>query len=135
MSEENVEIVRRTLEAFNRDGDIDAVVAICDPEVEWLPPPELPSVTAYTGHDGVRTAIQDLLDIFGSLKVEPDEYIDAGDHVLVPYHWSGEAKGSGLPLDQLGAQAVVFTMRNGKAVRVAWYVRRSVAFEAAGVTE
>jgi ketosteroid isomerase-like protein len=135
VSEQNVEIVRQAFEAFNRDGDVEAVVATCDPAVEWFPPVELPSATAYQGHDGVRAAIQDLVDIFGSLRAEPEQLIDAGDHVVVVFRWGGHAKGSGLSLDQLGRQSVVFTMRNGKAIRVAWYLERSAALEAAGVTD
>jgi len=34
MSQENVECVRRLMRAFN-DGDVEALVAECDPEVEW----------------------------------------------------------------------------------------------------
>src|SRR4030095_15958282 len=48
MSQENVEIVREAFEAFN-EGNLEAVVSICDPAIEWLPPPELPSSSAYHG--------------------------------------------------------------------------------------
>lgn len=39
MSHEDVEVVRRTIEAFNGDG-LDAALEYLDPEVEWLAPPE-----------------------------------------------------------------------------------------------
>jgi hypothetical protein len=64
MSQEDVEVVRQGFEGFNR-GDIEAVVEMCDPAIEWFPPAELPGVSAYRGHEGVRAAAGDMLDVFG----------------------------------------------------------------------
>ena len=53
MSQENVAIVRRMLQAFN-DGDVEALVAECDPSVEWEEQ-SIPGVDPlYRGHEGVR---------------------------------------------------------------------------------
>jgi ketosteroid isomerase-like protein len=134
MSQENVEIVREAFEAFN-EGDLEAVVGICDPAIEWLPPAELPSSSTYHGHQGVRDATGDMLDLFRGLRAEPERLIDAGDQVVVLFMWRGRAKGSGLSLEQFGKQAGVFTMRGGKAVKVEWYLDRATALDAAGVSE
>jgi len=134
MSQENVEIVRQAFDAFNR-GDLEGVVAVCDPAVEWFPPKELPSPGPFYGHQGVRSALSDVLDIFSGVRAEPERLIDAGDRVVVIYMWSGEGKGSGLPLNQFGKQAVVFTMQNQKAVSVEWYLDAADALEAAGASE
>jgi ketosteroid isomerase-like protein len=134
MSQENVEVVRGGFEGFNR-GDVEAVVEMCDPAVEWFPPAELPSVSAYHGHQGVREATGDMLDVFGALQAEPERFIDAEDRVIVLFCWRGHGKGSGLSLDLFGEQAGVFTMRNGKAIRVEWYIDRAEALEAAGLEE
>ena len=55
MSEENVELVRSMLDAFNRD-DVDTVVAAFDERCEINEPPEMPDSPAmgYRGHDGIR---------------------------------------------------------------------------------
>ena len=52
MSQENVEQYRRAAQAFN-EGDLDALVAVMDPEVEALPR-VAPIEGGYSGHDGVR---------------------------------------------------------------------------------
>jgi uncharacterized protein len=134
MSQENVEVVRGGFEGFNR-GDVEAVVAMCDPAIDWFPPAELPGVSAYHGHRGVRAAAEDMLDVFGALQAEPERFIDAEDQVVVLFRWRGHGKGSGVPLDRVGAQAAVFTMRNGKAIRAEWYIDAAKALEAAGLPE
>jgi uncharacterized protein len=134
MSQENIEAVRRGFEGFNR-GDIEAVVRMCDPAVEWCPPSELPGSGVQHGHQGVRTATGDMLDVFGELRAEPERFIDTEDRVVVLFRWRGHGKGSGVSLDLVGQQAAVITMRNAKAIRVEWYIDRAEALEAAGVKE
>jgi ketosteroid isomerase-like protein len=73
MSEENVDLVYRAHDAFNR-RDIDAFVALTDPEVELIPlNVELPGITTYRGHDGVRAWWQDLLAVSPAISTEIDE--------------------------------------------------------------
>jgi ketosteroid isomerase-like protein len=58
MSRENVECVRRLLRAFN-DGDVEALVAECDPGVEWEEQ-SIPGVDPiFRGHDGVSRGVTD----------------------------------------------------------------------------
>jgi SnoaL-like domain len=53
MSRQNVDIGRRMLRAFN-DGDVEAIVADCDPAVEWEEQ-SIPGIEPlHRGHDGVR---------------------------------------------------------------------------------
>ena len=134
MSQENAEVVRAGFEGFNR-GDVEAVVAMCAPDIEWFPPAELPDARTYHGHQGVRAAAEDMLNVFGALQAEPERLIDAGDQVVVLFRWRGHGRGSGVPLDLVGEQAAVFTMRNGEAIRAEWYIDRSKALEAARVSE
>jgi ketosteroid isomerase-like protein len=134
MSQENLEIVGHGFDDFNR-GDVEAVVAMCDPAIEWLPPAQLPGSGAYHGHEGVRAAAGDMLELFGALEANPERLIDAGDRVVVLFRWHGHGKGSGLSIDRFGEQAAVFTMRNGKVIRVEWYLDRAKALEAAGISE
>jgi ketosteroid isomerase-like protein len=78
MSRENVEQLRRAHDAFNR-RDIDAFLALADPEVELTPlTVELEGVTSFRGHDGIRTWWNDLLTVFPDFQTEIDEVRDLG---------------------------------------------------------
>ena len=59
MSQENVEIVRRVFEAFNR-RDIAAFLELLDPDVEWVPILAVLEGRVYRGHEEIRRWIKDL---------------------------------------------------------------------------
>jgi limonene-1,2-epoxide hydrolase len=71
MSQENVEIVRGMLEAFNRD-DVDAVVAAFAEDCELYEPPEMPDrlSVGFRGHDGIREWVGKLRGI-ADVRFEP----------------------------------------------------------------
>src|SRR5437879_592713 len=82
MSRDHVEVVRRALAAFNRSdalwGDY------------WTEDCEFVSITAdqiegasYRGQDGLRRYAEDRLDAWEELRFEPDEFIDAGEQMVV----------------------------------------------------
>ena len=60
MSQENVEIVRRAFEAFNR-RDMTAFLDLLDPDVEWVPILAVLEGRVYRGHKDVRRWVEDLL--------------------------------------------------------------------------
>ena len=111
----NVEAVRRSYEAFARD-DLDGVVADMDPDIEWHQAQGLPHGGVYRGLDAVRRAIFDPLDDewWDDFSADPDEFIDAGESVVVLGRYTGRAKESGKPLDVPFAH--IWTFRDGKAV-------------------
>jgi hypothetical protein len=86
MSQENVEIVRRAGEAWQRGG-IDAMLEFLDPGVEWRVRPDLPESGTYRGHEGVRRLFTRFEEVLEGQGYEPQEYIDAGDLVVMPLHW------------------------------------------------
>src|SRR5262245_17439184 len=71
MSQENVEIVRRTYPAFNR-GDIPEFLESVDLDVEWIPIMAALEGRVYRGHDGVRQWIEDLMTDWGSFEVHAE---------------------------------------------------------------
>lgn len=81
MSEDNVEIVRRAIEAFNTGG-VDAVIAFHHPEVVSHPLPEWLEETVYRGHEGIRAQFA-WMDEFDDLLWEVHEIRDAGQEVLI----------------------------------------------------
>src|SRR3954447_20666621 len=71
-----VTAVLRFLQAFNRD-DLDACEQFLDPHVEWH------SAVAYTGRAHVRSMLQSLRERFTRPQVRPDDFREAGGHVLM----------------------------------------------------
>ena len=128
MSEENVEIVRKAVEAYAR-GDLDTALTHADPDIVWNPVEE----AATQGHDAIRANLERWETDFEDFQATPEEYIDAGDQVLVTIHWSGRGRGSGLQVDI--RTYMVFTLRDGKTIRMDEFTERSEAFEAAGLSE
>lgn len=112
----NVDAVRRSYEAFARD-DLDAVVADMHEDIEWHQAQGLLHGGYYRGLADVRRAIFQPLDEewWDEFSADPDEFLDAGEDVVVLGRYRGRAKGTGKPLDVPFAH--VWTFRDGKAVR------------------
>ena len=110
-----VEIVKRSYEAFSR-GDLDSVVADFDPEIEWQQAQGLPHGGTNRGVEAVRRSIFDPLDAdwWDEFSADPDEFLDAGDDVMVLGRYRGVAKGTGKRLDVPFVH--VWRLRDGKAV-------------------
>jgi ketosteroid isomerase-like protein len=131
MSEENVEIVRRVYDAY-LSGHFDAALAMIDPEVEWDGSIR-PEGKIYRGHGGVIEALRTWTGTWEAFRLDVEEIIDAGDQVIVVEQQSGRGKGSGLPVRQQNFS--VFTLRDGRIIRVVFARNRDEALEAAGLKE
>ena len=83
MGEESIELVQRVFEAF-ADRDVEAVLEIVDPDVEFFPPTAslAGQETPYRGHDGLRQYFEDVARIWEELEVIPHEYREVGDQVI-----------------------------------------------------
>ena len=128
MSQENVEIVRKGVEAYAR-GDLDTALTYVDPGIIWNPVEEAPT----QGHNAIRANLERWETDFEDFEATPEEYIDAGDQVLVTIHWSGRGRGSGLQVDIRTYN--VYALRDGKVIRMDEFTARSDAVEAAGLSE
>jgi ketosteroid isomerase-like protein len=132
MSQENVEIVRRSFEAFLR-GDFDGAMQAFHPDIAYDLTRISPDGEVFEGHEGVRTGMRRWLGAWDDYRMEVDEYVDAGDSVLIFFRESGRGKGSGVWIEQ--SVAGVWTLHGGKVVRVAPFLDRSEALEAVGLRE
>ncbi|MDX6617420.1 MAG: hypothetical protein QOD60_2511 [Solirubrobacterales bacterium] len=133
MSEQDVELARRGLKALNREG-VDAIVGLCDPEVEWIAIPGfLPDAEDFHGREGVRAWFGKLGETFGEVSWEAEEITDAGECLLVALKLSAVGRASGIPGEFRIFQA--WKMRNGKLVRLESYLSRGDALQAAGIAE
>src|SRR5581483_2255105 len=111
----NVEIVRRSYVAFAA-GDLDAVMGDMHPAIAWHQAQGLPHGGLYHGLAEVRRNVFEPLDAewWAEFSAEPDEFLDAGDRVVVLGRYRGVAKETGKPLDVPFVH--VWALRDGLAV-------------------
>src|SRR5215207_4777396 len=101
MSEENVELLHRAYDAFNR-RDLDAFLALCDPDVEFISYlMQVEGGEPYRGHDGVRGWWERLLAVYPDLTGEIEEVRELGHLTLARMHMYGRGFESDAPMDQL----------------------------------
>ena len=124
MSQANVEIVRRFAVAEIDEGWADA-----DPNIVWNPLEE-PQVQ---GHDAARASLARWEREWDGYEVIFEEFVDAGDRVLVTFRMRGRGRGSGI---EVGARLYdVYTLRRSLIVRMDEYSERSKALAAVGLSE
>ena len=121
MSQANVEIVRKFLEA-----DVDEALTYADPGIVWNPIEELPT----QGHDAVRANLAHWKAEWDDYEVIPEEFVDVGDSVIAKVRLRGRGRGSGVEIDALFYD--LYTLRDGKIVRMDQFTERSEALAAAG---
>ena len=129
MSAENVEIVRRTYEAY-MSGDLEAALAVFDPDVVFDVSIR-PEGEVYHGPQGVADAMRTWTGTWEGFRMEVEELIEAGEHVIGVEHQSGRGRGSGLPLSE--TYFTVWELEAGKVTRITWLRSRAEALKAAGV--
>ena len=130
MSESNVAIARRSVDAFNR-GDIEAWLADIDAEIEWHGVPDEPDPGPFRGHDEVLKMVARWTEAFPDLRAEVEDYIDAGEYVVVPMRLRGHTPDS--DADIVVEDVLVHRYRDGKIVEVREYRSREAALEAVAV--
>jgi 3-oxoadipate enol-lactonase len=128
MSQQNIELVRGSLEAFGR-GDIEGALAIAHPDL--VSSRVHPDGAVFHGHDGFRQLLADWLQGFAEWSFRADEYIDAGDHVIVHQHQWARGAGSGVVVE--GDFWMVYAIAEGKVTRFDIYADRNEALEATGM--
>jgi ketosteroid isomerase-like protein len=115
VSEANVELVRAIYDRFGA-GDEGEALALFDPDIEVQDRPEAPDPQVYRGHEGVLGAIGVSQAAFDDLELVPEEFLEAGDRVLVVLRFHGKGRGSGVPVDERLFH--LWTIQDGKAVRM-----------------
>jgi ketosteroid isomerase-like protein len=137
MSRENVEIVRRMYDAWMA-GDYETVFSTYAPDIRLNPDPEAWWVGVdedYLGHDGVRRYMRAVYEAFEDYRPEIEQIIDAGEgRVLTLAVEHGRGRGSGAEVQAMNT-AHLWTLRDGKAVRLDLFMDRERALEAVGLRE
>src|SRR3977135_2462445 len=133
MSREDVEIVRKVIEAWNQH-DADLWLSYAAPEIEWMPAgPAAVEGVVYRGRDGVASGMAGVWEEWDVFDFREGELRDLGDSVL----WLGRVKmrgsASGIELDQ--EFAIHSVVRDGKVTQVHTFLTWREALEAVGLEE
>jgi ketosteroid isomerase-like protein len=132
MSQKNVEAVGRLVDAWNQ-ADVEAILALFDPDCEVIFPPEVPEPGPFHGRAELRYWAEGFLAAWESHHAEVVELTVEGDLVLAMLHLTGRGSGSGIVMDETDAH--VFSFRDGTITRWRNFHDRSAALEAAGLSE
>jgi ketosteroid isomerase-like protein len=130
VSQQNVDKARGFIAAYNR-RDFEAAIESFDPEIEWVLPAEMNSDSG-RGPDEVIRFFRSLDETFDELRLEPQEFVDAGERVATRLRHYGRGKGSGVEINEELYHQVA-TFRAGRIVRMEYFAEWSAALEAAGV--
>jgi len=126
MSEQNVALVRRIYDAWERNESARDFLA---EDVEYINPDYAVEGGTRRGRASFRVVRETYEDF--SIKIE--SFIDGGgDQVVVLAHYTASGVGSGVPLE--GEHGYVWTIRDGQAVSFRWFQSHREALDAAGLS-
>ena len=126
MAQKPVEVVRAIYDAWN--GGQSARDWIHE-DVEYVTPPDAVEPGTRRG----RAAFAAIRDAYDDVRVEPQEFIGAGDDVVVIAKVHATGRGSGVPIEWV--HGYIWTIRDGRAVRFRWFNDAAQALAEAGVEQ
>jgi ketosteroid isomerase-like protein len=133
MSQENVEIVRRGYDAFNR-GDLEAMAADFASNFEYVTTGAVPGMTGvYQGPEGLAEFLEWMRSEFESPRIDVRELSEAGDQVLAAVTLGGRGKQSGV--EASWDIWHLWTVEHGRVVRGHAFTSMEEALEVAGLRE
>jgi ketosteroid isomerase-like protein len=128
MSEENVEVVRRSFEAFSRGGPDAMADLFSDDVITYRADPDGAS---FDGRAGFRAAAADWTEDFVEWQLLPREFTDLGERVLVRVRQLARGRSSGVRVDE--DYWFLFELAGSKVSKLSFYSQRSEALQAAGL--
>lgn len=131
MSQEDIEVIRRGYEAWNR-GDSKAVLRALDPEIDLKFPEGGLNTGIHHGHEQARKFIEGYFEAFERFLMEPERLVETGDRILVLLNTAARGRGSGVDVEL--RQAHVWTIRAGLATELEVFPGWEEALEALGLS-
>lgn len=116
-----------------RRGEVElpAIEAMWTGDCVLKPSGLLPESAEMYGHEGIARFISNQMEAFEQLQVEPLEFLDAGERVVVPIRFGGKARHTGMEVAFVVVH--VATLRNGKVARLKMFRDKAEALEAVGL--
>jgi ketosteroid isomerase-like protein len=134
MSQENVEVVRRFIDAYNA-GELDAAVDFCAADVTVFPDASVfPESSSLVGRDEFRGFLEETWAAWASGSVTPTEVLDIGEgRVLVRADWAATGSASGVETHTNISQ--IYTIRDDQISRAEYFFDHDNALKAVGLAE
>jgi ketosteroid isomerase-like protein len=130
VSKEYVERLRLAYEAFH-DGGVEAIVDGVAPDFEIRDRESAPDRSTLVGGQGIMELVRLNMEVFDELHLDPIEFIDSGDIVIVVVRMRVHGRASGISIASEPAHAWQFV--GGRAARMEIYANRQRAVDALGL--
>jgi ketosteroid isomerase-like protein len=134
VARENLEIVRTIYEAVAARDDATPFELYAD-DIVWIPSRSraVGVEPIYRGHEGVRHFWRDGLSVFGEIRLELEDLVDAGHQVLAVVREQEVGRASGVPVE--ATHFAVWTLADGKVTQMQIFDDRQQAANAVGLRE
>jgi ketosteroid isomerase-like protein len=133
MSQENVEAVRALYAAWNGPNAREQVLAFLSDDFEFVNPTYAVEPGTRRGHAGWLQAMDSLDGAFHHYEHELGEPRDLGDRVLFFTTFVASTSADSVAFRQ--KEPHLWSLRDGKVIRLQWFHDRAEALEAAGLSE
>src|SRR2546423_91166 len=131
MSQENIEIVRRVYDALNR-GDWDAVFRDMHRDAE-ITTQRGPAAGTHRGRVAIQGVIEDYNAAFESVVLEPEQFHENGDQVLVLVTRRARPNGGGVDIEVRNGH--IWTVRDDTILSMKSFPDPKKALKAAGLKD
>ena len=131
MSQENVEVIRRAVDAFN-DRDIGLIAELTTPDFAWFPAlPGAVEADGYRGREGIERYFDEVQGTWEELRIVIDELRDLGNRALVLGRTEGRGRASGVEVNS--PIGIAFDFRGHDVSRCRAFLNHAEALKAVGL--
>jgi ketosteroid isomerase-like protein len=131
MSHANVDALRAVYAEWGK-GNWRPRFAVYDEAMEWGWSPEFPGLAGVRRDERLpNPRLREWLSQWEHWQCAAERYIEHGEHVIVLARYTGRSKGGSVPVDVEGAH--VWTMRDGRAIRLEIFSDRELALRSVGL--
>lgn len=125
---EDVERLRGAYEDFNQGAGVEAILERLGPKFQVRDRESAPDRETRYGREGIKRLFDSYMEAFDALRLEPEEFIDAGDKIVVSLRQQVRGKGSGAVV--VGRIAHVWTISDGEVLQLRIFGDKETALEA-----
>jgi ketosteroid isomerase-like protein len=131
MSRENVEVVRALYDAWARE-DFPGLTELLDPEIEYVNPEGAVEPGTRHGIEEFVSAVEKVFEGWATWRMEPERFESVGDQVAVVLSYTARGRTSGVEVE--GRESALWTLRDGRVIRYAWFHDPQDALQAVGLS-